>query len=238
MFRRVALGVLGALVFGSAALAGDLPFVWYVGANGGYGEAHWSPFALSGRETMADRGPLGGGQVGGYWQTGHFFFGFETDLQAADQNAKGPPGLLGPTPPNPVAAATASIDWFGTFRGRLGVEVNNHLLLYVTGGVAYGSTSLGCIGCAPASNTSTLQAGWTVGAGAEVIISTHWSAKIEYLHLDLGSEAIALPAPHGSLSSGATDEILRVGINYRFGSGGECIECGEPPPPPPCRFKC
>jgi outer membrane immunogenic protein len=67
--------------------------------------------------------------------------------------------------------------------------------------------------------------GWTVGAGVEGVISGNWTAKLEYLYIDLGnvsgSFATPLIAPSGafatsSYSSHITDNIVRVGINYRF----------------------
>jgi outer membrane immunogenic protein len=78
--------------------------------------------------------------------------------------------------------------------------------------------------------------GWTIGAGVEGAITNNWSWKVEYLHVDLGNVNITfatLPgtflvntnplsinsiAPGtGTISSKITDEIVRVGINYRFG---------------------
>jgi hypothetical protein len=54
-------------------------------------------------------------------------------------------------------------------------------------------------------NSST-RVGWTVGAGLEGVVSGNWTAKIEYLYIDLGtvsgSFATPLSAPCGaSLSS-------------------------------------
>jgi outer membrane immunogenic protein len=67
--------------------------------------------------------------------------------------------------------------------------------------------------------------GWTVGAGVEGVISGNWTAKLEYLYVDLGnvsgSFTTPLIAPSGafatsSYSSHITDNILRVGVNYKF----------------------
>jgi outer membrane immunogenic protein len=75
--------------------------------------------------------------------------------------------------------------------------------------------------------------GWTSGAGAETRLDSHWSAKVEYLYVDLGTvnETLAIPinpafAPLGerfftSATAGATrsshitDNIVRVGLNYK-----------------------
>jgi outer membrane immunogenic protein len=83
------------------------------------------------------------------------------------------------------------------------------------------------------------KAGWTLGAGAEGAIADGWSWKIEYLHVDLGTVTttfatlpgcfggtapggggcVPMLAGSGTISSRITDEIVRVGINYRFGWG-------------------
>jgi outer membrane immunogenic protein len=65
--------------------------------------------------------------------------------------------------------------------------------------------------------------GWTVGAGFEWAFVPNWSAKIEYLYMDLGSvSSSAVLSTTGALGIGAslnsriTDNIIRGGINYRF----------------------
>jgi outer membrane immunogenic protein len=145
-------------------------------------------------------------------------------------------------------ALSQKIDWFGTFRGRIGSTfIAPTLLAYVTGGLAYGDvkttntvsgtnvTNPGGQGVnggtilTPVSATfgnSSIRAGWTLGAGIEGVISGNWTAKLEYLYIDLGnvSGSIVTPvvAPSGnfvtaSYNSHVTDNILRVGVNYRWG---------------------
>ena len=78
-------------------------------------------------------------------------------------------------------------------------------------------------------SNSTTKIGWTIGAGLEGVIAGNWTAKIEYLYVDLGSVSGAfvtpVVAPSGafvaaSYNSHITDNILRVGINYKFDAGG------------------
>jgi outer membrane immunogenic protein len=100
--------------------------------------------------------------------------------------------------------------------------------LYATGGLAYGGiNSSETIGAAALgfSNTST-NVGWTVGAGIEGVIGGNWTAKLEYLYVDLGSVSgsylTTIPALGGGFltsnySSRITDNVLRVGVNYKFG---------------------
>ena len=101
-------------------------------------------------------------------------------------------------------ALSDKLEWFGTFRGRGGVLVTPSVLLYVTGGLAYGSlqTEVGLSGftasgipvTAVASRSSD-KFGWTVGGGIESMFYNNWSAKIEYLYMDLGSisNSVVLP---------------------------------------------
>ena len=85
------------------------------------------------------------------------------------------------------------------------------------GGTATASVSSG--------NNST-RAGWTIGGGSEWAFWDRWSAKLEYLYIDLGtfSSTFAFAGlPGASLaslttSSHVTDNIFRAGINYHFGA--------------------
>jgi outer membrane immunogenic protein len=159
------------------------------------------------------------------------------------------PGHIGDTTPFNVAAypvtstLAESLDWFGTVRGRIGYTITPTFMGYVTGGLAYGevgasdvvggfnitgpqgvngSTTTPFVG---AFSSSTLRAGWTLGVGVEGVIYGNWTAKLEYLYIDLGnvsgSFVTPLIAPSGALavssySSHITDNILRVGVNYKF----------------------
>jgi outer membrane immunogenic protein len=89
-------------------------------------------------------------------------------------------------------------------------------------GVLTGFTSLAVPTSNSFSNRET-RAGWTVGAGVEASLGGNWTGKIEYLYLDLGkysNTALLLTnfiPLRAVTSSRITDNILRVGVNYRFG---------------------
>ena len=129
------------------------------------------------------------------------------------------PGLAIP------ATLTQKIDWFGTVRARGGVLVTPRVLFYATGGLAYGQVnSSETIGGSPFSSSDT-RVGYTVGGGIEGAIGGNWTAKLEYLFVDLGrtsgSFATAIPASGGgtlasNYSSHVTDNVLRFGVNYNF----------------------
>jgi outer membrane immunogenic protein len=68
------------------------------------------------------------------------------------------------------------------------------------------------------ASANVVKGGWTVGAGTEWAIGGPWSAKLEYLHIDFGSvSTMATVFPTFNTSSHVTDDIVRVGLNYRFG---------------------
>ena len=81
-----------------------------------------------------------------------------------------------------------SNDWLATFRGRIGYAFDRWLP-YITGGGAYGNVkatvSVPIAGLS--ASASNNQFGWTVGAGLEYAFLGNWTAKIEYLYVDLGS---------------------------------------------------
>lgn len=220
-------------------------------------------------------GVIGGGQAGYNWQRDRWVFGLEADIQGSGEkgstNAVCPGatpsalgtvasvssacsvGHLGDTAPFNVLALPVTnslsekIEWFGTFRGRIGPTITPTILAYVTGGLAYGSVKSsdtvsgtnitnpagqgvnGGTVLTPVNATfgnSSTRVGWTVGAGIEGVISGNWTAKLEYLYIDLGnvSGSFITPvvAPSGnfvtaSYNSHVTDNILRVGVNYRWG---------------------
>ena len=137
------------------------------------------------------------------------------------------------------------LEWFGTVRGRVGPTITPGLLAYVTGGLAYGhvSTTNTISGTnitgANGTNTSVLtpvsatfsssetRVGWTAGAGFEGLLGGNWTGKIEYIYVDLGhvSGAFTTPIVTNSgaflisrFNSHITDNILRIGLNYKFGA--------------------
>jgi outer membrane immunogenic protein len=137
-----------------------------------------------------------GGILGGYnWQTGQFVYGIEGDLQLSDAN-------------DTFASYKFSNPWFGTVRGRGGVAFNN-ILLYGTLGIAFGEGQVGQVGFGTESSASF---GWTGGLGLEVGLTPNWSARAEYLYVDLSDQHYFLTG----VSNGFESNIFRLGVNYRF----------------------
>ena len=160
----------------------------YVGLNGGY------QFGKVDNLPLKANGVLGGIQGGYNWQTGQFVFGAETDLQLSSAS-------------DTFAPYQFSNPWFGTVRGRAGFAFSN-VLVYATGGLAYGRGRLTFAGL---TETHT-DAGWTAGGGIEVGLTPHWSAKTEYLYFDLGNQSYVVTGSNNELTS----HLLRFGVNYRF----------------------
>jgi outer membrane immunogenic protein len=127
-------------------------------------------------------------------------------------------------------------DWLGTARARAGVTLDG-ILLYSTGGAAWGrvvtTLSQSCLvsGCgsvsplpiAASSTSTTDKMGWVAGVGAEYALSTNWSAKAEWLYIDLGtiSNSLSTAGTFGlqttTWSRSERYDELRIGVNYKFG---------------------
>jgi outer membrane immunogenic protein len=161
----------------------------YVGANAGY---QWGSTT---NNPTKPSGLTGGVQAGYNWQYGQFVFGAETDLQLSGAD-------------DVFAGWKFSNPWFGTMRGRAGYAINN-ILVYGTLGLAYGG--LKAETAAGLTESRTL-GGWAGGLGMEVGFTPNWTARAEYLYIDLGDRNYAITGSANGLES----SILRLGLNYRF----------------------
>jgi len=202
--KKMILTIAVVTATGGAATAADLPrgpapyypppssvYNWtgpYAGLNLGY---EWGKVTNS---NLEPGGIAGGGQLGYNWQTGQFVLGVETDIQASGAD-------------DTFAPYKFSNPWFGTLRGRAGFAINN-VLLYGTFGLAYGELK----GEFFSVEEDKTLVGWTGGAGMEVGFARNWSAKVEYLYMDLGSRAYTITGVNNGLQA----SYLRLGVNYHF----------------------
>lgn len=166
---------------------------FYAGVNAGYG---WGGEAYSGGAVVLPfndlNGLFGGVQLGANFQHDAVVFGVEGDIQ-----------LGGPTQ---TAIGTAAVDYFGMVRARVGVDVGNGILPYLTAGLAYGQGRLD-----PPLETQ-FHVGWTAGGGVEVELAEQISLKGEYLYTDLGERnyvGAAMPV-------GFRFHTVRAGVNFHF----------------------
>lgn len=196
-----------------------------------------SPLALSGVARQTSSGFLGGGQVGYNYETADgWVFGAEADIDGTA--IKGETALAGSLSGIVDGSASASIksnlDYLGTARIRVGHAIaDGRFVPYATGGLAYGQvkTSAGVdvrsssedLFNYSVSRTST-RTGWTAGVGADYAITDRISFRAEYLYVDLGTATLlnnSFDFGDGSIAARiglkTTANIVRVGVNYRFG---------------------
>jgi outer membrane immunogenic protein len=265
--KNFLLGAAALVALAGPAFAADLPLKaaappvpaldwtgFYIGGNlgGGFaantltgfsgGPGTAALFAGGGLPTSLAPGAgglIGGGQVGYNWQVSRsWLVGLETDYQYSGY--KGNATVA--TTPGGLAPFNTSVeqhsDSFGTFRGRAGILATPNVLLYGTGGLAYGQTeaSFSTVGtgftpgtcpaglpCAAGSATSSTHVGWTLGAGFEVMSIPHWTFKVEYLYMDLGTQSVTAATAPGfappvtfTSTNPFKENILRAGVNYKF----------------------
>ena len=159
-------------------------------------------------------GFTGGGQIGYNYQAGHLVLGLEADFNYVD---------LSRTVTSRSGAVTTDVSgsFVGTVRPRLGLAFGP-VLLYGTGGLAYGSvdtTITGNTGNALTAANSDTRLGWVAGAGIEYALDRNWSIRAEYLHTDLGHvdiSGVALDNNTYVWRDHLTDNVLRLGVNFRF----------------------
>jgi len=133
-------------------------------------------------------------------------FGVEADIQGGDLRDTYP-ALFGFS----TNTYSQKLDWFATARGRIGLATGP-VLSYVTGGYAYGDvktnfTETPLAGAPLAFSTSTGRSGWTYGSGVEAALGAGWTGKIEYLHLDLGSQSLSIPFGTQTFNSEIREDI-------------------------------
>jgi outer membrane immunogenic protein len=206
VMKRIAWSAaLGTTLAGGAASAADLPHPSYYTATAPLSAYSWTGLYLGGNfgyewgttsnNPTRPSGFAGGAQAGYNWQAGPFVFGGEADIE-----------LSGAT--DTFAPWKFTNPWFGTLRGRAGYAVSN-FLIYGTAGVAFGELQGQTFGLLSESHTDV---GWTAGAGVEAGFAANWSAKVEYLFVDLASNTFALTGTSNGLSA----SLFRMGVNYHF----------------------
>lgn len=227
----------------------------YIGATLGYGwtesastitaiDTIITPFFLS-QGTMPRSlnsrfdGFIGGAEIGYNWQIDRWVTGLETDLSYSKMRA----GVTYYAPeiganPETLTSHNTELSWFGTARARLGYLVTPETLFFATGGLAYGHVKVSStlvpeptFPCArnalcSAGSASETRIGWAIGGGVESKIASNWTAKVEYLHFDLGTISdttlskatfAAWPGkPIMSVNSNVTGNIVRIGVNYQL----------------------
>ena len=236
MKRLVIAGALAFAATGFAAtgqaLAADLPqpapppqapvayiptvapvYNWggiYFGVNGGYGFGSSEQTTAAGTTsgTFDTSGFLVGGTIGANFQTDAFVFGIEGDYDGSWMEGNGGTAVcaLG------TLQCETKNSWLGTVRGRVGYAADR-VLFYGTAGGAFGNIEQGANGAANSSFASSTKAGWTAGAGIEAAFADNWTARVEYLFVDLSNATFNTP-PATTVKFDAS--LIRLGIDYKF----------------------
>lgn len=190
-------------------------------------------------------GVLGGVQAGYDYAFGNVVVGAEADWQAAGLSG-GSRAISAGQEPRASLNSRHAIDWFGTLRGRVGYSVLPQLLVYATGGLAYGGGgNLFTYFDAGRREGESLQdptrVGYSAGGGLEWAFRPDWSAKLEYLYVDLGrapghvarlegegGEEEEAPAFAALAGAPMRFHSIRAGLNYRFNFIGGAEVDSEP----------
>ena len=161
----------------------------YIGAHLGYG---WGTGTFASTNTASLTGFSAGAQEGyNFHLSDGVIAGVEGDLTWNNEQ-----GTFG-------GSTTERINWDGSVRGRLGLDLGQ-IMPYAEAGVAFANATV-------ASAYSQTHVGWTVGAGVEFMMADNLSANVEYRYSNYGTQNYA-----GSTPIALTDNSLRVGLNYHF----------------------
>jgi len=231
--KRILLGTAATLMLGIAANAADMPtkapllkappvvsYDWTGAYIGGYfGDAisnakvHTDGLA-SGIADLNEKGVTVGGTAGYNWQFySRFLVGAEIDFGWLSLNRSIMQW-------NDFVNLGENVDWNGTARLRVGY-VTGPSLLYVTGGGALVHTRDSFGGTATAGPTmdSAIRSGWTAGGGIETRLSRSWTAKTEYLYMNVGQSNFGSNVFGGTFATTFDHSlhVIKTGLNYKLG---------------------
>jgi outer membrane immunogenic protein len=230
------VGAAAAVVVAAAGQAGaaDLPaphlppptpatvYNWtgiYLGINGGFGtgNSNWSDGPIGTTGSFPTSGFLIGGTAGINYQLGDYVFGVEGDGDWTNLNGNSGStcGAISAFVAPPVSCQTQS-QWLATLRGRVGYAFDR-ILIYGTAGAAFGNIQTGLN--PPSTFDSSVEAGWTVGAGLEFAFAQNWTAKVEYLFVDLPNGSCTTVGNCGGAAGSIVsfnENVVRAGVNFKF----------------------
>ncbi|MDN4988869.1 porin family protein [Bradyrhizobium arachidis] len=176
-----------------------------------------------------------GGLTAGYnWQVNSAVFGLEGDINYFGFKGSATGSALYPccAPTGFTVNSQVSADWLATIRGRIGFLATPSWLIYATGGAAIadvkGNFNFSDTFAAATESGAIrdTRVGWTAGVGGEYAVGNGWSLKAEYLYVDLGRASMTsnnlvaggpLPAQTFTHSFDIKSNIVRIGVNYKFG---------------------
>jgi outer membrane immunogenic protein len=222
------IGGTAGVGFGGDSTSIDLDGFNYFAANPVPGEV---------TKLGTDSAFIGGGEVGYNAAFDNLVAGIEADFSGFEfQSAKIPASSVADWGSD--TRVSVAMNWLATVRGRLGVAMDRWLI-YGTAGVAFSDGEYrnhDFCNAVPRCGGGLLDArgdmdfGWTVGGGGEFAWRPNWTLKAEYLFLRFDGETYAgtanylPPFPNQDYrfsASPAEFNIVRVGLNYKFGRSYE-----------------
>lgn len=201
----------------------------YVGGNlgGGLTTSRTTGIVRGSGENDLGGGGFAGGVQAGYnvmnlFGRSNWFAGLEGDIGALGTRAAHADWQ------DADFSTSQKTDWYGTIRGRIGTTTGP-ALLYGTGGAAFvGIRNVFIMDPAlnpgqqiTSATTGSVKAGWTIGGGTEVALDARWSAKLDYLYIDAGSDtqSVRFGRPGSPILTVSSDvahrfHVIRAGLNY------------------------
>lgn len=185
---------------------------WFAGAFVG---GAWGKAAAPGVASLNTDGFVGGGLLG-YRQrvAGNIYLGLFTELAGGSNDGTLRSGGI---------SATYKNQWYGDTTAQIGTRITPDLLVYASGGVAYGGTKLTVSGFGGSLSADDTRVGWAAGVGAEYnlrAINLPGNLRVDWKHVDLGDDA-ACVGVGGPVCIGLTkvkyrDNPVTVGWLARF----------------------
>jgi outer membrane immunogenic protein len=180
--------------------------------------------------SLTPNGFIGGLQAGVNWQFNSVVVGLEGDVNWLGGSTSRTLLFGVPVTAGDFISDSTKTNFLATIRPRLGIAFDR-ALPYITGGVAFGTVkTTDTLGVAAGTvldvtNGSTSRTGWTVGGGLDYAFTNNWIGRIEYLYVNLGTFDSALACTFAPCVSASdtivhhkySDNIVRVGLNYKFG---------------------
>lgn len=168
----------------------------YAGVTLGYGFGDTSLDTVPGVEV--DTNGIAGGLFGGaQYQFDNFVVGAETDI-GYNWNKGDDAGY----------EVESGFD--GSLRARLGYAATDRVLVYGTGGLAYGRTE---VSDGIMSDDKTL-VGWTAGAGVDLKMTEMMFGRVEYRYTDYGNKTFNLSG--GPVEVDAKQSKIMLGVGVQF----------------------
>lgn len=235
--RKAILGAIGLAVAGVIGLSGaasaadvyarggslkDEPVgaflpTWaglYIGGSVGYswGDAE-STLTDFGVFDTEPEGAVYGAHLGYNFQRDNVVFGVEASINGTNMEDSSFVNR---------AELVNELDWYATGVARLGLA-HGSTLFYGFGGVAWGQVTTTFDTDERFTDEET-HVGWTAGVGIEHALSDRFSLRLEYAHVDLGSEDAFKQDGCSTCEVDFDFDVIKVGASYRFGGHDEALK--------------